>query len=131
MSDVPELSPAEEAAARAKEQAEQDALPYKWTQTIGDVDITILVPGNLKGKDMVVEIKKQSLTAGIKGQEPIIKVRTSAFTYQPYLPTYLHVSTCLPVHLFTLPRSCHHATPRHLFSTTKLLDTNTSLPSTG
>lgn len=74
MSDVPELTPAEEAAARAKEQAEQEALPYKWTQTIGDVDITILVPNNLKGKDMVVDIKKQSLTAGIKGQEPIIKV---------------------------------------------------------
>lgn len=74
MSDVTELTPAEEAAARAKEQAEQEALPYKWTQTIGDVDITILVPGNLKGKDMVVEIKKQSLTAGIKGQEPVIKV---------------------------------------------------------
>ncbi|EGO53074.1 nuclear movement protein nudC [Neurospora tetrasperma FGSC 2508] len=71
--DVTELTPAEEAAARAKEQAEQEALPYKWTQTIGDVDITILVPGNLKGKDMVVEIKKQSLTAGIKGQEPVIK----------------------------------------------------------
>lgn len=74
MSDVTELTPAEEAAARAKEQAEQEALPYKWTQTIGDVDITTLVPGNLKGKDMVVEIKKQSLTAGIKGQEPVIKV---------------------------------------------------------
>lgn len=68
-----ELTPAEEAAARAKEKAEQDALPYKWTQTIGDVDINITVPGNLKGRDLVVEIKKLSLTAGIKGQEPIIK----------------------------------------------------------
>lgn len=91
-SDVPELTPAEEAAARAKEQAEQEALPYKWTQTIGDVDITILVPDNLKGKDMVVEIKKQSLTAGIKGQEPIIKV-----WYLP-VPTY-----CPAIYLSTHP----------------------------
>lgn len=89
-SEAPELSPAEEAAARAKEQAEQDALPYKWTQTIGDVDITILVPGNLKGKDMVVDIKKQSLTAGIKGQEPIIKV---CYLLNVYLPNYDLVTT--------------------------------------
>ncbi|KAK3301027.1 HSP20-like chaperone [Chaetomium fimeti] len=68
-----EPTPAEQAAARAKEQAEQDALPYKWTQTIGDVDITITVPGNLKGRDLVVDIKKESISAGIKGQEPIIQ----------------------------------------------------------
>jgi len=68
-----ELTPAEEAAARAKEQAEQDALPYKWTQTIGDVDITISVPGNLKGRDLVVDIKKDTISAGIKGQDPILK----------------------------------------------------------
>ncbi|KAK3394326.1 HSP20-like chaperone [Podospora didyma] len=68
-----EPTPAEEAAARAKEQAEQDALPYKWQQTIGDVDIQISVPGNLKGRDLVVDIKKNSISAGIKGQEPVIK----------------------------------------------------------
>ncbi|EOO00776.1 putative nuclear movement protein nudc protein [Phaeoacremonium minimum UCRPA7] len=68
----PELTPAEEAAARAKEKAEQDALPYKWIQTIGDVDVTISIPGNYKGRDLNVEIKKQKLVAGIKGQEPII-----------------------------------------------------------
>ncbi|KAG7292482.1 hypothetical protein NEMBOFW57_002517 [Staphylotrichum longicolle] len=73
MAPLTELSPAEEAAARAKEQAEQDVLPYKWTQTIGDVDITISVPGNLKGRDLVVDIKKESISAGIKGQEPILK----------------------------------------------------------
>ncbi len=76
----PELTPAEEAAARAKEQAEQDALPYKWTQTIGDVDITITVPGNLKGRDLVVDIKKNTISAAIKGQEPILKVRPPPFS---------------------------------------------------
>ncbi|KAH6845322.1 HSP20-like chaperone [Chaetomium sp. MPI-CAGE-AT-0009] len=68
-----EPTPAEQEAARAKEQAEQDALPYKWTQTIGDLDITITVPGNLKGRDLVVDIKKESISAGIKGQEPILQ----------------------------------------------------------
>ncbi|KJZ73216.1 Nuclear movement protein nudC [Hirsutella minnesotensis 3608] len=66
-------TPAEEAAARAKEAEEQAALPYKWIQTIGDVDLSFNVPGNLKSRDFVIEIKKLSLTAGIKGQDPIIK----------------------------------------------------------
>ncbi|CAK7226283.1 hypothetical protein SCUCBS95973_006148 [Sporothrix curviconia] len=68
-----ELTPAEEAAARAKEQREQDALPYKWTQTIADVDLTTVVPGNLKARDLVIDIKKTALSVGIKGQEPIVK----------------------------------------------------------
>ncbi|KAL1845254.1 hypothetical protein VTK73DRAFT_788 [Phialemonium thermophilum] len=67
-----ELTPAEEAAARAKEKAEQDALPYKWTQTIGDLDLTFNVPGNLKGRDLNISIQKQKLVAGVKGQEPVI-----------------------------------------------------------
>lgn len=65
-------TPAEEAAARAKEAAEQAALPYKWTQTIGDVDITLEVPGNLKGRDLNVDIKKKKLVVGVKGQDAII-----------------------------------------------------------
>ena len=60
------------AAAAAKEKAEQDALPYKWTQTIQDVDITIKIPGNLKARDLIVDIKKTKLLARIKGQEPFI-----------------------------------------------------------
>lgn len=69
-----EPTPAEEAAARAKEAEEQAALPYKWTQQIGDLDVTVEVPGTLKGKDMVVDIKKTRLVVGIKGQPPIISV---------------------------------------------------------
>ncbi|KAI0126742.1 nuclear movement protein [Xylariales sp. AK1849] len=65
-------TPEQEAASRAKEAEEQAALPYKWTQTIGELDINITVPGNLKGRDLVVDIKKQKLVAGIKGQTPII-----------------------------------------------------------
>lgn len=67
-------SPAEEAAARAREAEEQAALPYKWQQTIADVDVTFNVPGNMKSRDLVVEIKKQTLSAGIRGQDTVIKV---------------------------------------------------------
>jgi hypothetical protein len=34
------------------------------------------VPGNLKGRDLSVDIKKKKLVVGIKGQEPIITVNT-------------------------------------------------------
>ncbi|KFA60388.1 hypothetical protein S40285_07674 [Stachybotrys chlorohalonatus IBT 40285] len=67
-----EPNPAEDAAARAKEAEEQAALPYKWNQTIGELDVTFTVPGNYKSKDLVIDIKKQKLVAGVKGQDPII-----------------------------------------------------------
>ncbi|KAK8035460.1 hypothetical protein PG993_010455 [Apiospora rasikravindrae] len=65
--------PQADAAAIAKEQEEQDALPYKWTQTIAELDVVISgIPGNYKGRDIVVDIKKNKLVAGVKGQTPII-----------------------------------------------------------
>ncbi|KAJ4160887.1 hypothetical protein NW765_005732 [Fusarium oxysporum] len=39
-----EPTPAETAAANAKEAEEQAALPYKWTQTISELDVTFNVP---------------------------------------------------------------------------------------
>ncbi|KAK4230689.1 HSP20-like chaperone [Podospora fimiseda] len=67
-----EPTPAEETAARAREQAEQAALPYKWNQTIGDLDISFTIPAKFKGKDLAITIAKTSISAGIKGQPPII-----------------------------------------------------------
>jgi hypothetical protein len=74
-------------AARAKEAEEQAALPYKWTQTIGDLDITTEIPGNLKAKDLIVDIKKTKLVVGIKGQEPILSVSKSITAY-PMLSSF-------------------------------------------
>lgn len=62
--------------ARAKEAAEQALLPYKWTQTIKDVDVTIAVPGNLKGRDLDVSMTKTKIKAGVKGQTPALEVRS-------------------------------------------------------
>ncbi|KAK4218834.1 HSP20-like chaperone [Rhypophila decipiens] len=69
----PSLSKEEEAALRAKEEAEQAALPYKWTQSIGEVDISFPIPATYKARDLSISITKSSLTAGIKGQDPIVK----------------------------------------------------------
>jgi hypothetical protein len=61
-----------DAEARKKEQEEQSKLPYKWTQTIKDVDITVPIAANLKGRDLSVQIGKTTLSVAIKGQPPIM-----------------------------------------------------------
>ena len=60
--------------AKQKENEEQSKLPYKWTQQIGDLDLTSPVPSNIKGKDLDVKITKTSIKAAIKGQDAIIEV---------------------------------------------------------
>ncbi|EEH18075.1 nuclear movement protein nudC [Paracoccidioides brasiliensis Pb03] len=57
---------------REKEAAEQATLPYKWTQTIKDADVTIPVDANIKGKDLRVELTKAKIFVGIKGGETFI-----------------------------------------------------------
>lgn len=61
--------------AKAKEQEEQSKLPYKWTQTISDLEVTFEIPGTFKGRDLDVKIAKNSLKAGVKGQDAIVEVR--------------------------------------------------------
>lgn len=59
---------AEEKQRKAAEEAEQATLPYKWTQTIRDVDVTIPVSANLKGRDLDVVLKKDSIKVKVKGE---------------------------------------------------------------
>ncbi|KAJ9201737.1 hypothetical protein DTO166G4_1977 [Paecilomyces variotii] len=63
----------EEKERKAKEDAEQAQLPYKWKQTISEAEVTVPVPGNLKGRDLDVKITKTSIKVGVKGQEPILE----------------------------------------------------------
>ncbi|KAI4252216.1 MAG: hypothetical protein LQ352_004408 [Teloschistes flavicans] len=61
-----------DAEARAREKEEQAKLPYKWTQTIKDLDVTVPVAGNLRGKDIEVVMTKTKLKVAVKGQEAVI-----------------------------------------------------------
>lgn len=61
-----------EAARLSHEQAGQASLPYKWRQTLGDVDLTIPVPAGTRGKQLTVEIKKSSLKVALKGSDETI-----------------------------------------------------------
>ncbi|KAJ6161225.1 HSP20-like chaperone [Penicillium chermesinum] len=63
----------QEKERKAQEAAEQAQLPYKWTQTIRDVDVTAPIPANIKGRDMEVSLTKTKIRVAIKGQEPIIE----------------------------------------------------------
>lgn len=74
-SDTP--SNAELKAAAAEQAAEQSALPYKWTQTIAEVELSIPVPAGTRARDLIVEIKSQSIKVGLKGKEPILEVHLS------------------------------------------------------
>jgi len=71
---------------RAREKGEQAKLPYKWTQTIQDLDITVAVALNLRGKDINVVMTKTHLKVGVKGQEPVIDVRELTLTTPPSNP---------------------------------------------
>ncbi|WEW59241.1 hypothetical protein PRK78_004710 [Emydomyces testavorans] len=57
---------------REKEAAEQAKLPYKWTQTIQDADVTIPVPAETRGRDLDVVLTKTKIRVGLKGKEPMI-----------------------------------------------------------
>ncbi|OLL24038.1 Nuclear movement protein nudC [Neolecta irregularis DAH-3] len=75
MTDKPQSAsdPKKEAAIQAaKEKEEQEALPYKWNQTLADVDITASVPSGTRGKQLNIEIKKRSISVGPSGQTPIL-----------------------------------------------------------
>lgn len=74
MSPSPEEQEKKDVEQRAREAEEQAALPYKWTQTIGELDVTIAVPGNLKGRDLDVVLTKTKIKVAIKGQTPILEV---------------------------------------------------------
>ena len=62
---------------RKREEEEQSTLPYKWTQTLTEADVNVPIPGNLKARDLVVDVKKTHLKVQIKGQDSIIDVRHS------------------------------------------------------
>jgi hypothetical protein len=49
------------------------ALPYKWKQELGEVDITIPVPKGTRARDLAVVIQKKKLSVGLKGKDKIME----------------------------------------------------------
>ncbi|GAB5592829.1 hypothetical protein Unana1_07729 [Umbelopsis nana] len=101
--DYEKLSPEErerhDKLQKEKEDAEQAQLPYKWKQTLQDVDVTIPVPAGTRGKNLDVVIKKKLIKVGLKGQPPIlegelckdIKVEDSTWTIEDQKEVLVHL----------------------------------------
>ncbi|GJN91903.1 hypothetical protein Rhopal_004928-T1 [Rhodotorula paludigena] len=72
----PELSEAEQKALDAqnaeREKREQEALPYRWRQTLQDLTVVVPVPPGTRGKQLDVSLQKRAIRVGLKGQEPIL-----------------------------------------------------------
>ncbi|KAG9044125.1 hypothetical protein FS837_008739 [Tulasnella sp. UAMH 9824] len=96
---TPEQREAKDKEDRAREAAEQAALPYRWRQELGEVDIYVPVPKGTRGKDLVVNIKKNKLSVGLKGKEPImegelckdIQVDESTWTIEDQATVLVHL----------------------------------------
>jgi hypothetical protein len=81
------------------------ALPYKWIQSLGDVDIVVPVTKGTRGRDLAVSITKKKLSVGLKGQEPImagdlcqdIKVDESTWTLGTHRTCGNHILSRLNV----------------------------------
>ncbi|KIO33602.1 hypothetical protein M407DRAFT_240985 [Tulasnella calospora MUT 4182] len=96
---TPEQREAKDKEDRAREQAEQAALPYRWKQELGEVDIYVPVPKGTRGRDLVVKIQRNKLSVGLKGKEPImegelckeIKVDESTWTIEDQSEVLVHL----------------------------------------
>ncbi|KAI0068255.1 nuclear movement protein nudC [Artomyces pyxidatus] len=101
--DYDKLSPEEREAKdkvdRAREIAEQAALPYSWKQELPEVDIVVPVPKGTRARDLNVVIQKKKLSVGLKGQEPImtgelcheIKMEDSTWTLEDQQSVEIHL----------------------------------------
>lgn len=50
---------------------------YIWSQSADQITISFLVPETCKAKDLDIVIEHQYVRAGLKGQEPVLKVPAS------------------------------------------------------
>lgn len=71
---TPEQREQRDRELKQREDEEQAKLPYKWSQTIGDVDISVPIDGNLKARDLSIVLAKSKIKVAVKGQDPIIEV---------------------------------------------------------
>ncbi|KAF9496146.1 nuclear movement protein nudC [Pleurotus eryngii] len=96
---TPEQREERDKAAKAREAEEQAALPYTWTQLLGELDIVVPVPKGTRARDLVITIQKKKLKVALKGKEPImegelckdIKVEESTWNIQDNELVLIHL----------------------------------------
>ncbi|KAK9456793.1 CS-domain-containing protein [Dipodascopsis uninucleata] len=50
----------------------QSNLPYKWSQVLEEVTLVVPMPPGTRAKQLRVELKRNSISVGVIGQEPVI-----------------------------------------------------------
>ncbi|CBQ72999.1 probable nudC protein [Sporisorium reilianum SRZ2] len=70
---TPEQQKQHDQAERAREAAEQAALPYTWKQQLDIVEISVPVPQGTKARDLTVELKKRKIKVALKGKDAILE----------------------------------------------------------
>nr|CAG8634129.1 10269_t:CDS:10 [Entrophospora candida] len=68
--------------------ATQTTLPYKWKQTLQDVDVTVPVPKGTRARDLNVELKKKNLVGELCKE---IKVDECTWTIEDQKEIYIHL----------------------------------------
>ncbi|CDR98798.1 probable nudC protein [Sporisorium scitamineum] len=69
----PEQQKQRDQAERAREAAEQAALPYTWKQQLDIVEISVPVPQGTKARDLTIELKKRKIKVALKGKDAILE----------------------------------------------------------
>jgi len=119
-----------DALQRKREEEEQNALPYRWRQELSELDLTIEVPKGTRGKNLTVVIKKNYLSVGLKGQEPImagdlhkdIKVEDSTWTLEDQSIVLVHLEKVNKMEWWA-----HVLTHHPKIDTTKIVPENSKL----
>lgn len=70
----PEEQRVHDGEQHAREQAEQAALPYRWTQTLEHVEVSVPVPEGTRAKQVQVDLKRTRLRVAVQGNE-VVSVR--------------------------------------------------------
>eukprot|EP00878_Enallax_costatus_P004789 GHUV01005040.1.p1 GENE.GHUV01005040.1~~GHUV01005040.1.p1 ORF type:complete len:326 (+),score=97.63 GHUV01005040.1:124-1101(+) len=70
--ELPETEPAQPTGIKPNAGRGADLGRYSWTQSLSEVNVNVPVGAGIKAKQLAVVIKKQHLTVGVKGQEPVI-----------------------------------------------------------
>ncbi|TKY85737.1 hypothetical protein EX895_005277 [Sporisorium graminicola] len=69
----PEQQQQHDQSERAREAAEQAALPYTWKQQLDIVEISVPVPQGTKSRDLTIELKKRKIKVALKGKDAILE----------------------------------------------------------
>ncbi|KAL9937100.1 hypothetical protein V8E36_004335 [Tilletia maclaganii] len=122
---TPEQQADYDRSEREREAAEQGALPYKWTQTLDHLDLTVPVQEGTRGRDLDVQIKKSSIKVGYKGKAPIFQGELSKEVKEDDSTWSLEDSSTIVIYLEKLKKGDWWA---HVITSDPKIDTTKIVP---